>query len=346
MRAPFSRVLCALGFVCFATQARAGQCPAGYTTVTVNPSMGQSTLASAIAGAGNTTCVIFAAGTYNLTGTINAPCTGGQVYTGPLATPATAIINPSFVDNPEFQMSSPLGCTWQYLNFTKTQSLKYNMGVGTWCGSGCNILHNQFTGLLAHLNTPPGGNTGPDCDNHGNCGNAGDTAVTFTNTSGQGCDVGCNTLTNTTIAYNQFGDPTSCNGPSDVMNGTANDYGGNCAGIQFYTSIDGVTVEYNQFIHVEEGAHVLCGPVGGDDCSGPTAWTFHNFTYAYNDIVGVHRIGLEMQLQGSQNVHVDHNSYRSPTAPFYYTFGISNACCAGLEGSTVGNPRHLPTTMT
>jgi hypothetical protein len=161
--------------------------------------------------------------------------------------------------------------------------------------------------------------------------------VTFASNSGQVCP-GCAFLTNTQIAYNQFGDATSCLTPADVMDETTYDYGGNCAGIQFYTSINGVRIEYNNFIHLEEGFHVLCGPVGGDDCSGPTAWTWQNFTADYNDFNGIHRIGAEMQLHGAANIHIDHNSYHSPTAPFFYTFGISNSCCAGLNGSTVTTP--------
>ena len=122
------------------------------------------------------------------------------------------------------------------------------------------------------------------------------------------------------------------------MDGTTYDYGGNCSGIQFYVAINGVTVEYNNFVHLEEGFHVLCGPVGGDDCSGSTAWTFDNFTADYNDFSGIHRFGAEMQLQGSSNVHFDHNSFHTPTAPWAWTFGVSNACCAGLEGSAITPP--------
>jgi hypothetical protein len=283
----------------------------------------------------------FAAGTYNLTGTLDIPCSFPITITGPATTPATAILNPSFTNKPIFNLTDCAGLTIQYLNFRKTQSIKLNLNPGTWCAAGCAIMHNQFTGLTAQLPKGNGGNAGPACDSgngpQGNCDSAGDTAITFASNSGAACP-GCAFLTNTQIAYNQFGDATSCLTPADVMDGTTYDYGGNCAGIQFYTSINGVTIVYNNFVHLEEGFHVLCGPVGGDDCSGPTAWTWQNFTANYNDFDGVHRIGAEMQLQGSSNVHLDHNSYHNPTAPFFYTFGISNACCAGLKGSPVTAP--------
>ena len=38
-------------------------------------------------------------------------------------------------------------------------------------------------------------------------------------------------------------------------------------------------------------------------------------------------MGMEMQLQPASDIHIDHNSYHDPTSPFFYTFGISNACC-------------------
>jgi Chitobiase/beta-hexosaminidase C-terminal domain len=283
----------------------------------------------------------FAAGTYNLTATLNIPCSFPLTITGPTTTPATAILNPSFTNNPIFNLTDCTGLTIEYLNFTKTQSIKLNLDPGTWCAAGCVIAHNQFTGLTAQLPNGSGGDAGPACDSgtgpQGNCDSPGDTAVTFSSNSGAACP-GCAFLTNTQIIYNQFGDASSCLTPADVMDGTTYDYGGNCAGIQFYTSLNGVTVNYNNFIHLEEGFHVLCGPVGGDDCSGPTAWTWKNFTADYNDFSGIHRIGAEMQLQGSANIHVDHNSYHSPAAPFFYTFAISNACCAGLKGSSVTPP--------
>jgi hypothetical protein len=299
----------------FGARAHASNCPisSGASTSTI-----QSAINSCASGTGNT--LTFAAGTYNITGTITVPCTTQLTITGPTTTPATAILSPSFTNQPIFNLTDCTGITIEYITFTNTQSIKFNLDPGTWCGNGCLITHNQFTGLTAQLPSGSGGNAGPACDSgsgsQGNCDSAGDTALTFANTSGAGCP-GCSFLTNTTISYNQFGDASSCLSPANVMAGTTYDYGGNCAGIQFYTSINGVTVEYNNFIHVEEGFHVLCGPVGGDDCSGSTAWTWTNFTADYNDFSGIHRIGAEMQLQGSSNVNIDHNSYNSPTAPFF-----------------------------
>jgi hypothetical protein len=313
-----------------------------YAATTIPAGSTQAEIQAILNSATSTNNLIqFAAGTYNLTATLNIPCSFPLTITGPTTTPATAILNPSFTNKPIFNLTDCNGLTIEYLNFTKTQSIKFNLDPGTWCAAGCVIAHNQFTGLTAQLPTGTGGNAGPACDSgtgtQGNCDSAGDTALTFASNSGAACP-GCAFLTNTQIIYNQFGDASSCLTPADVMDGTVYDYGGNCAGIQFYASLNGVLVEYNNFVHLEEGFHVLCGPVGGDDCSGPTAWTWQNFTADYNDFSGIHRIGAEMQLQGSSNNHIDHNSYHSPTAPFFYTFGISNACCAGLRGSSVTAP--------
>ena len=313
----------------------------GGPTINLNSGMSQSTLQSTISSAPSCALIVFAAGTYNVTGTLNIPCSSRLTLTGPATTPATAIINPSFTNQPIFNLSNCTGVSIEYINFTKTQSIKFNFDAGSWCANGCLISHNQFTGLTAQLPNGNGGNSGPACDSgggtQGNCDSPGDTALTFSSYNGNACP-GCSYLTNTTITYNQFGDASSCLTPADVMDGTSYDYGGNCSGIQFYIAINGVTVEYNNFVHLEEGFHVLCGPVGGDDCSGPTAWTFDNFTADYNDFSGIHRFGAEMQLQGSSNVHFDHNSFHTPTAPWAWTFGVSNACCAGLQGSAMTTP--------
>jgi Chitobiase/beta-hexosaminidase C-terminal domain/Bacterial Ig-like domain (group 2) len=313
----------------------------GGPTINLNSGMSQSTLQSTISSAPSCALVVFAAGTYNVTGTLNIPCSSRVTLTGPATTPATAILNPSFTNQPIFNLSDCTGVSIEYINFTKTQSIKFSFDPGTWCANGCLISHNQFTGLTAQLPSGNGGNSGPACDSgggtQGNCDSPGDTALTFSSYNGTACP-GCSYLTNTTITNNQFGDASSCLTPADVMDGTNYDYGGNCSGIQFYIAINGVTVEYNNFVHLEEGFHVMCGPVGGDDCSGPTAWTFDNFTADYNDFSGIHRFGAEMQLQGSSNVHFDHNSFHTPTAPWAWTFGVSNACCAGLQGSAMTAP--------
>ena len=309
------------------------------TTWNVTSGQATSAIQTTSSGAKSGDTIQFAAGTYSLTATLNMPC--NVTITGPISTPATAILVPTFVDQPIFNFKDCTGSpsTVQYFNFTKTQSLKYNLDPGTW--GGIVIANNQFTGLQAHLPTGTGGTAGPACDSgtgsQGNCDSAGDTAVTFTNTTGAACP-GCSFLTNTLIMNNQFGDATSCTTPADVVDGAGFDYGGNCAGIQFYTAINGVSVAYNKFIHLEEGFHVLCGPVGGTDCSGTTAWTMTNFTVDYNDFNGIHRFGAEMQLQGGGGNHFDHNSFHTPTSPWAWTFGVSNACCAGLNGSVITSP--------
>jgi hypothetical protein len=106
----------------------------------------------------------FAAGTFDLTDTLNIPCSFPLTITGPATTPATAILNPSFTNRPIFNLTDCTGVTIEYLNFTKTQSIKLNLDPGTWCAAGCVITHNQFTGLTAQLPTGNGGNAGPACD--------------------------------------------------------------------------------------------------------------------------------------------------------------------------------------
>ena len=211
-----------------------------------------------------------------------------------------------------------------FLDFANTEGLGFWFDPGSW--GGITISHNQFTHLAASGVNGGGGNAGPDCDNHGNCDSIENSAVLFASNGHNACP-NCATLTDTTITYNQLGDASSCLKPDDVMTGFKYDYGGNCAGIEFYTSMNGVTIKWNNFVHLEEGFHVMCGPTSGSDCEPPSAFHWSNFTAQYNDFSGIHRMGMEMQLQPASDIHIDHNSYHDPTSPFFYTFGISNACC-------------------
>ncbi len=66
----------------------------GGPTINVNSSMSTSTLQSTISSAPSCALVVFAAGTYNVTAPITLQC--GVTYTGPVANPATAILNATF----------------------------------------------------------------------------------------------------------------------------------------------------------------------------------------------------------------------------------------------------------
>jgi hypothetical protein len=294
------------------------------TTVSIPSASSSFTIQRTINAAATGSTIVFSAGTYSINTPIEVPCSNNLVLTGPSATPATAILSATFVGQPILSMSNCSGVTIEYLGFANTEGIGVRLDPGTW--GGITISHNQFTHLAATGVSGGGANNGPDCANHGNCDSIENTALLFASTRRTACP-DCSTLTDTVITYNQFGDASSCLQPDDVMTGSSYDYGGNCAGMEFFTSMNGVTVKWNNFVHLEEGFHVLCGPTSGDDCEPPSAFTWSNFSAQFNDFSGIHRMGMEMQLQSASNVHIDHNSFHDPTSPFYATFGISNACC-------------------
>ena len=116
----------------------------GGPTINVNSSMSQSTLQSTIASAPSCALIVFAAGTYNISATINIPCS--VTVTGPTASPATAILAATYTGNAIFAVgncSTPV--TIGYLHFENTGGIYVTAPM-----SGITITHNQFTNLPAN----------------------------------------------------------------------------------------------------------------------------------------------------------------------------------------------------
>ncbi len=275
----------------------------GGPTINVDAAMSQGTLKSKISSAPSCALIVFAPGTYNIFAPISIPC--GVTITGPVASPATAILAAAYTGNVIFDVSrcsSPV--TIGYLHFENTGGIYVTAPM-----SGFTVTHNQFTNLPA---------------THHQWTNMG---IYFDGTRG-------GTISNATITNNTFGDPSSC---TAVMS-PANDEGGLCNGIFFQTDLDGVVIENNIFTHLEEGFHVIC--FAGDLCSGSKSPTWNNFMVRWNDFNNIHRIAMEMQPQNASNVIIAFNSYENAIAPTTYTMAISAACCAGIPGATVPFVNH------
>ena len=267
----------------------------GGPTINLNSGMSQSTLQSTISSAPTCALIVFAAGTYNISNTLNIPCQSQLTLTGPAANPATAILSASFTGSAIFGFGGCTGITIWYLGFENTGGMYVNVSSGG--SSGIDIEHNQFFNLPASSSSSQA-NAGIYFDGY---------------TSG-------GMLSKVTISWNNFGSPTDCNG---VMT-QQTDQGGYCAGILFTTSLDTVTVTNNTFLHVEEGFHVNCVKAG---CEPPNANTWKNFTAEYNDFSQIHRIGMEMQPQPSSNIVIQYNSLHDFINSYWSTMGISSACC-------------------
>jgi hypothetical protein len=275
----------------------------GGPTINLNSGMSQSTLKNSISRAPDCALIVFAAGTYNILAPITIPC--GVTITGPVASPATAILAAAYTDNVIFAVSKcSTPVTIGYLHFENTGAIYVAAPM-----SGITITHNQFTNLPA---------------NHRQWSNMG---IYFDGTRG-------GTISNATITNNTFGDPSSCTAVMSVEN----DEGGLCNGIFFQGDLDGIAIENNIFTHLEEGFHVLC--YAGDICTGSRAPTWKNFLVRWNDFNNIHRIAMEMQPQNASNVILAFNSYENALAPTTFTMGISAACCAGISGATVPFVNH------
>jgi Chitobiase/beta-hexosaminidase C-terminal domain/Bacterial Ig-like domain (group 2) len=290
--------------------------PAFATTFTVPSLTGasvQATLNSAAAAGSNNT-VLLPAGLYNVSSPITVPCSNGLTVTGPVANPATAVLNATFSGNDIFNLSGCTGVTIQYLKFQNTGGIYVSAGSY----SGINILHNQFGGL-------PSSTT---------AGTASQAAVYF--------DGNVNaTAANNVVEFNTFGDSNSCT----AVFASFNDSGGYCAGVYAQTGLwQNNLIEYNTFFHVEEGIHFhqFC-----DGCaSGALESASDGGQVSYNYFSQYVRIAFEDQSGvANHTLTVAHNVVATPFHVSFGTYGFSMACCTGgrNKGSPAVNPSLLLT---
>ena len=298
---------------------------AGATTYTVTPAQSTSKIQAVIARASAGDTISFTAGTYKIGDTLTLKC--GVTYTGAVATPATAILSSTMGEHGTiFSLSSKSDLTSPCTQTTTIEYLDFLNSGGIYVRTSftnLNILHNQFGNL-------------PCCNN-----NFVDQAIFF-----GGGETTSNTaamLTNTTISHNTFGDSTSCTAPMNAMTRTISpeDYQGACNGIVFFTSINGLTITYNNFYHLAEGVHINCPNYGNQQyaCEPPGGAITVNITARYNDFSNIHRITWEEQPQQSSGIDFEYNSEHDWFMPYFGSFGLSMACCyngtnpPGLNGS-------------
>jgi hypothetical protein len=289
--------------------------PADATTYTVNPAQSISTIQRIITRAFAGDTISFAAGTYTITGGLSLKC--GVTYTGPVATPATAILSSTFSQlgsifslNPGSGYANPCTqpTTIEYLNFQNSGGIYVKTSF-----TNLKIQYNQFTNL-------PCCNGGPS-----NAGIYFDGGQSTSNTAQR--------LTDTLIQWNTFGDINSCTSPTNSMTNTNSPENnqGNCNGIIADTTIDGLTVEHNNFFHIGEGVHLTCptASTAGQKypCEPPNGAITNNITVEYNDFNQIHRIPWEEQPQQSSGIVFQYNSIHDWFMAYYGSFGVSFACC-------------------
>jgi uncharacterized protein YjdB len=285
------------------------------TTFTVNASQSTATIQGVISGASIGDTVSFSAGTYSLTAQLTLKC--GVTYTGPAVTPATAILNGSgsgvgqgnglFTLFSNSNLSNP--CTQQTtIEYLAFQAVQTGIFVQT---SYTNLLiqHNQCISI-------PGLTSQTAC-------------MVFE--SGNTTSNTASILTNSTITNNQLGDSNSCISPTNVMADTDSpeDFEGACNGIVFFTSINGLTITNNHFLHVSEGVHINCPNYANQEfaCEPPGGALTQNIVVEFNDFAQIHRIPWEEQPQQSTGHIFEFNSFHDWLNPYFGSFGVSFACC-------------------
>jgi Chitobiase/beta-hexosaminidase C-terminal domain/Pectate lyase superfamily protein len=282
--------------------------PVTPTVVNVTPDLSTPALQSVIANAPSGATILFAAGTYAITGPLYIPCNGLQI-TGPVAATPTAILAASFTNNDI--LAYPGGCaspgSIEYLHFENTGAVYFDPGNN----SNFIFEHNFVTNLPSMM-------------------------------SNAGAEIGLffdgalwTTLSNVLIQYNTFGDAASCT----RVFATPADEGGYCAGIVTSQGTDqNVTIRYNNFIHLEEGIHfnqlATYNPGGANSVC-------ISCTLDYNYIVNYHRIGIEIQTSTPTNsLRLDHNVIADPLNSSWGTFAVSLACC--ISSFKQGTPGFSP----
>jgi len=304
---------------------------AGATTYTVKAGQSSSAIQRIIRGVSAGDTVSFDAGTYTITRGLDLKC--GVTYTGPVATPATAILaSTTGQANAIFNLYSGTGyvnpckekTTIQYLNFKGSGGIYVQTSF-----TNLIIEHNQFTHIPCCQAYPVPSTVG----------------ITF-----DGSQSSSNTaqnLTNTLVQWNTFGDAASCTSPTNVLTNTDSPETNQdaCVGIIVATTLDGLTINNNNFYHLGEGVHVTCPggghPGGGDPPPGTSSQPCevtqngvitNNLKVWYNDFSYIHRMPWEQQPQNTTNVDFQYNSIHDWINPYYGSFGVSFACCG--EGTS------------
>src|ERR1700677_3824636 len=252
-----------------AIQGNACPIPSGASQATIQPTLNSC-------GSGNT--AVFAAGTYSVSSTLNWPC--GVSITGP-AVPLTTYAT---------------GDGYKNLGYVPTATINSTMGTNAWvfsypaCTTPVSFTYMAINGGMPDGGSNGGGGGGSIYFQSGNSagitvkynwfyGNQADQnndccSGVLLYVAGQGTNQGYTTMTNMTIAWNQFGSSAGCSNvmdtffyPSSQTGNNSYNYnntGGNCAAVAFNTSTTNLVEENNVVYHVEEGFKFLePGPNGG-----------------------------------------------------------------------------------
>ena len=323
MRGSITRLLLLAGLLCCLCASRAHA-----TNCALTSGASQSTIQAALTAAGSGSCtgtsastsVSFGAGTFGpISSQVTIPC-GVTLITGTVVPYANPNVNQTaIIDGPSSSFGFGYGncstaLTIQYLQWNGEQSSNTSGNAGGFITiqgttSNVTIQNNWIHGLSG-------------CNNDASHG-CGGTVSNGINIGGGG---GGSTTTNTVIQYNEFG-ATSFGDCSAAMNDqVTNVGGGNCNGVGVYGNTANVSVVHNNFHYLEQGAKYYEVSSYGNAYCNP-------FTFSYNTITEVNRIGFESQCNiGTSTyptlMYVQYNAIgnRYSGADSLFDLSIANGC--------------------
>ena len=286
----------------------------GGPTINVNSSMSPSTLSSTITSAPSCALILFAAGSYSLTSTVNVPC--GVSLSGPVV-PLSSFSpdgHPHLLYGPTAIISATASPVFSYGACSKATSLEYLEVNTNQPGSGGQVVYASNSGGVNDLTISYNYFHGNNWNGSGEC---------------YGCELilfdgnGTPADSNDTVSWNRLGASGDCAG---VMNnfsysGFTGD-GGYCTAVGWHNNMSNFTVSNNFIYYQEEG---IKGHEGSID------YNCVNCLIQANDISNFHRIAIETQEQGVGGgaatgtvITFQYNSIHDPYLPGNGTFGISS----------------------
>jgi hypothetical protein len=197
----------------------------------VNSEQSYSPIQRVISSASPGDTISFSAGKYNVSSGFELKC--GVTYTGPVATPPTAVLSASFSRGSRDIFNLAPGCksrtTIQYLWFQNAGGI---FVITT--NANLIITRNLFSGLPC-------------------CASQAHSPALYFDGGRNPKDPNAQILSNATVTWNTFGDPTSCiTLDIEPMFSYTADTAGNCAGIIVQSTTKGMTISNNNFIHLGE----------------------------------------------------------------------------------------------
>ena len=290
-------------------RAHAANCP-------ISAGASQSSIQTTLSACGSGNTAVFAAGSYAFTSSVSWPC--GVSISGPVVAypgPYTATINFSFGGAWAFDYPacSVTGVSFKYMNVVGGRPSGGGGGaiyLASGGGAAPLMEYNYFHGVQSDIN--------------GDCCADGEIYADGTNVTLAQYNAGQSTWTNLSILWNIFGATGDCSNLMNTFSYNGANYdsaGGYCSAVNLHTSTTNLTIENNNTVYLEQGIKFQ-EPSSGQGTSGPQYW-HSNTNVLYNDLAGIHRIGIEAQDTPDPTMNFNYNDVHGQVDPGYGSWMFS-----------------------